>query len=51
MSLRSEITRAISDARDRAIASGALLEVAADTLGLVDFGADQALELRLAKDR
>ena len=28
--------------------TGALLEVAADTLGLADFGADQALELRLA---
>jgi hypothetical protein len=31
--------------------TGALLEVAADALGLVDFGADQALELRLARDR
>jgi glutamate formiminotransferase len=31
--------------------TGALLEVAADALGLVDFSADQALELRLARDR
>jgi glutamate formiminotransferase len=31
--------------------TGALLEVAADALGLRDFSADQALELRLAKDR
>lgn len=31
--------------------TGALLEVAADTLGLRHFSADQALELRLAKDR
>jgi glutamate formiminotransferase len=31
--------------------TGALLEVAADTLGLRDFSADQALELRLARDR
>ncbi|MCC6617991.1 MAG: glutamate formimidoyltransferase [Chloroflexi bacterium] len=31
--------------------TGALLEVAADTLGLRDFTADQALELRLARDR
>jgi glutamate formiminotransferase len=31
--------------------TGALLEVAADTLGLADFSADQALELRLARDR
>jgi glutamate formiminotransferase len=31
--------------------AGALLEVAADTLGLVDFSADQALELRLARER
>jgi len=31
--------------------AGALLEVAADTLGLSDFGPDQALELRLARDR
>jgi glutamate formiminotransferase len=31
--------------------TGALLEVAADTLGLHDFSPDQALELRLAKDR
>jgi glutamate formiminotransferase len=29
----------------------ALLEVAADALGLVDFSPDQALELRLARDR
>jgi hypothetical protein len=28
-----------------------LLEVAADSLGLADFSADQALELRLARDR
>jgi glutamate formiminotransferase len=31
--------------------TGALLEVAADTLGLADFSVDQALELRLARDR
>ena len=31
--------------------TGALLEVAADMLGLQDFTADQALELRLARDR
>ena len=31
--------------------TGALLEVAADTLGLKDFSPDQALELRLARDR
>jgi len=31
--------------------TGALLEVTADTLGLADFSADQALELRLARDR
>ena len=31
--------------------TGALLEVAADALGLRDFSPDQALELRLAKDR
>ena len=31
--------------------TGALLEVAADTLGLANFSPDQALELRLAKDR
>ena len=31
--------------------TGALLEVAADTLGLADFTPDQALELRLARDR
>jgi glutamate formiminotransferase len=31
--------------------TGALLEVAADTLGLRGFSEDQALELRLAKDR
>lgn len=31
--------------------AGALLEVAADTLGLRGFSADQALELRLARDR
>lgn len=31
--------------------TGALLEVAADALGLRDFTADQALELRLARDR
>jgi glutamate formiminotransferase len=31
--------------------SGALLEVTADALGLRDFSIDQALELRLAKDR
>jgi glutamate formiminotransferase / 5-formyltetrahydrofolate cyclo-ligase len=31
--------------------TGALLEVASDTLGLRDFSADQALELRLARDR
>jgi glutamate formiminotransferase len=31
--------------------TGALLEVAADTLGLLDFTPDQALELRLARDR
>ena len=31
--------------------TGALLEVAADALGLTDFSADQALELRLARDR
>lgn len=31
--------------------TGALLEVAADTLGLRDFSADQALELRLTRDR
>jgi glutamate formiminotransferase len=31
--------------------TGALLEVAADALGLRGFSADQALELRLAKDR
>lgn len=31
--------------------TGALLEVAADALGLRDFSADQALELRLARDR
>ena len=31
--------------------TGALLEVAADTLGLQGFTADQALELRLARDR
>jgi glutamate formiminotransferase len=31
--------------------TGALLEVAADTLGLRGFTADQALELRLARDR
>jgi glutamate formiminotransferase len=31
--------------------TGALLEVAADALGLHDFSADQALELRLARDR
>jgi glutamate formiminotransferase len=31
--------------------TGALLEVASDTLGLADFSADQALELRLARDR
>jgi glutamate formiminotransferase len=31
--------------------TGALLEVAADSLGLVEFSADQALELRLARDR
>lgn len=31
--------------------TGALLEVAADALGLRDFTPDQALELRLAKDR
>ena len=70
MTLRSEVTAAISDARDRAVASGALsipdgaalpaiglaptgalLEVAADALGLGDFSAEQALELRLARDR
>jgi len=31
--------------------TGALLEVAADALGLRDFSADQALELRLTRDR
>ncbi len=31
--------------------TGALLEVAADALGLRDFSPDQALELRIAKDR
>jgi glutamate formiminotransferase len=31
--------------------TGALLEVAADALGLTEFSADQALELRLARDR
>ena len=31
--------------------TGALLEVAADTLGLAGFSTDQALELRLARDR
>jgi glutamate formiminotransferase len=31
--------------------TGALLEVAADALGLRDFGADQALELRIARER
>ena len=31
--------------------TGALLEVAADTLGLRDFSVDQALELRLARER
>ncbi|HEX7173091.1 MAG TPA: glutamate formimidoyltransferase [Candidatus Limnocylindria bacterium] len=31
--------------------TGALLEVAADALGLVDFSPDQALELRLTRDR
>jgi glutamate formiminotransferase len=31
--------------------TGALLEVAADALGLVDFTPDQALELRIARDR
>jgi glutamate formiminotransferase len=31
--------------------TGALLEVAADVLGLREFSADQALELRLARDR
>ena len=31
--------------------AGALLEVAADALALRDFGIDQALELRLARDR
>jgi glutamate formiminotransferase len=31
--------------------TGALLEVAADALGLIDFSPDQALELRLARDR
>ena len=31
--------------------TGALLEVAADALGLQDFSVDQALELRLARDR
>ena len=31
--------------------SGALLEVAADALGLADFSPEQALELRLARDR
>jgi len=31
--------------------TGALLEVAADTLGLRDFSSDQALELRLTRDR
>jgi glutamate formiminotransferase / 5-formyltetrahydrofolate cyclo-ligase len=31
--------------------TGALLEVAADTLGLSEFSADQALELRIARDR
>jgi glutamate formiminotransferase len=31
--------------------TGSLLEVAADALGLRGFGADQALELRLARDR
>lgn len=31
--------------------TGALLEVAADTLGLRDFSSDQALELRIARDR
>ena len=31
--------------------TGALLEVAADVLGLADFSADQALELRLARER
>jgi len=31
--------------------TGALLEVAADALGLRDFTADQALELRIARDR
>lgn len=31
--------------------AGALLEVTADALGLRDFSVDQALELRLAKDR
>ncbi len=31
--------------------TGALLEVAADTLGLQDFSPDQALELRIARER
>jgi glutamate formiminotransferase len=31
--------------------TGALLEVAADTLGLADFSPDQALELRMARER
>ena len=31
--------------------AGALLEVAADALGLRGFSADQALELRLARER
>ena len=31
--------------------AGALLEVAADALGLAEFSADQALELRIARDR
>ena len=31
--------------------TGALLEVAADALGLADFTTDQALELRIARDR
>jgi glutamate formiminotransferase len=31
--------------------TGALLEVAADAIGLIDFSPDQALELRIARDR
>ena len=50
--LSDYVTRGrVNPAVEKRSPTGALLEVAADALGLRDFSPDQALELRLAKDR